>query len=73
MKQKKSFWLTILMCVAIYSAILLLLAYLEARNPNGNIKSFSDATCGGHENSVGAKINTVDFEDFEKKVRESFG
>lgn len=43
MKKKKSFWLTILMYVAIYSAVLFLLAYLEARNPDGNIKSFSDA------------------------------
>ena len=37
------------------------------------IKSFSDATCGGHENSLGAKINTGNFEDFEKQVKELFG
>lgn len=43
MKQKKSFWSSTLFYTAIYTLVLFALAYFEAQNTDGNIKSFSDA------------------------------
>jgi len=36
------------------------------------LENFEDSTCGGHENSLGAKINSVDLEKFEKELRNVF-
>jgi len=37
------------------------------------LENFEDATCGGHANSIGAKIRIDDLEKFEEKVRKVFG
>ena len=36
------------------------------------IESLDDSTCGGHANSIGAKIKSEDLEKFEKKIRKLF-
>ena len=35
------------------------------------IKGFEDASGGGHENAVGAKIKFEDLEEFKKRMEES--
>jgi oligoribonuclease NrnB/cAMP/cGMP phosphodiesterase (DHH superfamily) len=39
---------------------------------SGIIKKFKDATCGGHENSIGAKIKSEDLEKFNKEIGRIF-